>query len=67
MTLARARLAANEPEQAVVDGDAAAALVAEVSSSRQVNERLRELGHEAARYDEVPAVRDFRVRLAATV
>jgi hypothetical protein len=67
MTLARARLAANEPEQAAVDGDAAAALVAEVSSSRRVNERFRELGHDAARYDEVPAVRDFRIRLSARV
>jgi hypothetical protein len=67
VTLARARLAANEPEQAAVDGEAAVALAESVTGPRWVRERLRELQAEAAQYDGVPAVRNFRVRLSNRV
>lgn len=61
--LARARLIANEPDQACADGEAAIELAGSVAASKRVALRLHELLEDAEPYQGTAPVSDFRDRL----
>ena len=64
IALVRARFRGAEPDQACADGYQAIEMAADVTASQRVTSRLAELMTDSEPYQDRPAVRDLRERLA---